>query len=78
MSGKMPMLHVREGDVREELIKLLEEEPTISILVLAAGTSSKGPGPLITALAGKYAAKLGVPLTIVPGSLADEDIDAIT
>lgn len=78
MSGQMPMLHVREGDVREELLKLLDEEPTISILVLAAGTSSKGPGPLITALAGKYAAKLRVPLTIVPGSLADEDIDAIT
>ncbi|MBI1245285.1 MAG: universal stress protein [Alphaproteobacteria bacterium] len=78
MSGQMPMLHVREGDPREELLKLLDEEPTISILVLAAGTSSKGPGPLITALTGKYAAKLRVPLTIVPGSLADEDIDAIT
>ncbi|MBL8806219.1 MAG: universal stress protein [Rhodospirillales bacterium] len=78
MSGQMPMLHVREGDVREELLKLLDEEPTISILVLAAGTSSKGPGPLISALASKHAAKLRVPLTIVPGSLADEDIDAIT
>jgi nucleotide-binding universal stress UspA family protein len=78
MSGQMPMLHVREGDVREELLKLLDEEPTISILVLAAAASTKGPGPLITALAGKHAAKLRVPLTIVPGSLAEEDIDAIT
>lgn len=78
LSGQMPMLHVREGDARDELLKLLEEEPSISILVLGAGTSSKGPGPLITALTGKYAAKLRVPLTIVPGTLADDEVDAIT
>jgi nucleotide-binding universal stress UspA family protein len=78
LSGHMPMLHVREGDARDELLKLLDEEPSISILVLGAGTSAKGPGPLITALTGKYANKLRVPLTIVPGTLADEDVDAIS
>jgi nucleotide-binding universal stress UspA family protein len=77
-SGEMPMLHVREGDAREELLKLLEEEPTVSVLVLGASTTGKGPGPLITALTGKYAGNLRVPLTIVPGSLADEEVDAIT
>jgi nucleotide-binding universal stress UspA family protein len=78
LSGDMPMLHVREGDPREELLKLLDEEPSISVLVLGAGTSAKGPGPLIAALTGNYAGKLRVPLTIVPGSLADDEIDAIT
>ena len=78
LSGQMPMLHVREGDVRDELLKLLEEEPSISVLVLGAGTSAKGPGPLVSALTGKYANKLRVPLTIVPGSLAEYEIDAIT
>lgn len=77
-SGEMPMLHVREGDAREELLKLLEEEPSVSVLVLGASTTGKGPGPLITALTGKYAGNLRVPLTIVPGSLADEEVDAIT
>jgi hypothetical protein len=72
------MLHVREGDARDELLKLLDEEPSMSILGLGAGTSAKGPGPLITALTGKYANKLRVPLTIVPGTLADEDVDAIS
>lgn len=67
---------MHEGDVRDELLKLLEEEP--SILVLGAGTSAKGPGPLVSALTGKYANTLRVPLTIVPGSLAEYEIDAIT
>jgi nucleotide-binding universal stress UspA family protein len=78
MSGETPMLYVREGEPREALLALLEEEPAISILVLGAGTGRGGPGPLVTELAGKYAGQLRVPLTIVPGSLTDDDIDAIS
>ena len=78
LSAHVPVLYVREGDPREELIKLITEEPSISVLVLAADTGSKGPGPLITALTGKYMGKMRVPVTIVPGSLTDDQIDQIT
>jgi nucleotide-binding universal stress UspA family protein len=78
LSGEMPILYVREGNVREELLKLIDEEPSISILVLAADAGAGGPGPLVTALTGKFAGKLHVPLTIVPGSLSEEEVDAIT
>jgi len=47
------------------------------ILVLAAGVDKEGPGPLVTALAGRHVAHFPVPITIVPGSLTDEDIAAI-
>lgn len=77
-SGHLPVLYVREGNPREELIKLIDEEPRISILVLAADTGSGGPGPLVTALTGKLIGKLRVPLTIVPGNLSLDQIDAIT
>ena len=78
LSGHLPVLYVREGEPREELIKVVTEEPSISVLVLAADTGSKGPGPLITALTGKYMGKMRVPVTIVPGSLTDDQIDQIT
>ena len=78
LSDHVPVLYVREGDPREELIKVITEEPSISVLVLAADTGSKGPGPLITALTGKYMGKMRVPVTIVPGSLTDDQIDQIT
>jgi nucleotide-binding universal stress UspA family protein len=78
MSGHLPVLFVREGNPREELLKVIAEEPSISVLVLAADTGSGGPGPLVTALSGKYVGKLRVPLTIVPGSLTDEQIDRVT
>lgn len=78
LAGDMPIFHVREGLVKDELLKLLDEEPSISILVLGAGTGPKGPGPLVSALAGKLSGKLRVPITIVPGSLTEDDVDAIT
>ena len=76
-SGSMPAIFLREGKVREELLKLIEEEPSISILVLGAATGPQGPGPLVTHLAGKVAGRLRVPVTIVPGGLTDEQIAAL-
>lgn len=75
LSGQLPVVHIREGQRAEELLKLIEEEPGISILVLAAGTGSEGPGPLISQLVGRLSGRLRVPITVVPGVLTDEQID---
>ncbi|HZF77199.1 MAG TPA: universal stress protein [Acetobacteraceae bacterium] len=79
MTGGMPILLIREGDAREELLSLLEEDPRISILVLASAQGGSGPGPLISALvAGRHAQRLTVPLTIVPGGASDDELDRVT
>ena len=52
-TGTMPVLHIREGEVIPELIKLIEEEKNINVLVLAANIDDKGPGPIITSLVSK-------------------------
>lgn len=78
IAGTMPMVFIREGRRRDELLALIAEEPSISILVLAAGTGPEGPGPLITYLTGKPAARLRIPITIVPGGLTLEQLDAVS
>lgn len=78
LAGSMPMVYIREGRPRDELLSLINEEPSISILVLAAGTSQEGPGPLISYLTGKPAARLRIPITIVPGGLSVEDVEALS
>ena len=78
LTGTLPVLYVREGTRREELLKLIDEEPSISILVLGASVDKRGPGPLIEALTGKLVGKLRLPVTIVPGNLSEEEIDAIS
>ena len=77
-TNRMPALYIREGNIREELIKLIDEEKNISVLVLGASTGPSGPGPLLSYIVGKMAGRLRIPITIVPGSLTDEQIDTIT
>lgn len=76
-TGSLPVLYLREGSRRSQLMDLIDEEPSISILVLAADTGPRGPGPLVSALTGKFVGKLRVPVTIVPGHLSDEEVDRI-
>ena len=78
VAGSMPMVYIREGRRRDELLALIAEEPSISILVLAAGTGPEGPGPLIAYLTGKPAARLRIPITIVPGGLSLDQVDALS
>ncbi len=65
---------IREGGTAEEIIKLIDEDVDIGILVLAAGSGEEGPGPLVAGLA-KTAATFPIPVAIVPGQLGDEDLD---
>ena len=77
-TGRLPALYLAEGDLIQELVKVVQEHPEITVLVLSAGTGPDGPGPLVTSLSGKHAAKLIVPVTIVPGDLSDDAIDKLT
>ena len=77
ISGQIPALYVRVGPIVRELTALIDEEPMISILVLAASTNKEGPGPLVSYLAGKNANSVRIPFTVVPGSLSMEQIDAL-
>jgi len=75
IAGITPDRVIREGDPAEEIIKLIDEDADIGILVLAAGISSEGPGPLVSSLT-RTAGTFPIPIAIVPGHLSDADIDA--
>jgi nucleotide-binding universal stress UspA family protein len=78
MTGRMPILHIREGRRRDELLALLEEEPDISILVLGTASGHSDPGPLVTYFVGSMGEKVRVPITLVPGHLSEEEIDHLS
>jgi nucleotide-binding universal stress UspA family protein len=67
---------IREGNTPEQILKLIDEDADIGILVLAAGTGKEGPGPLISNLA-KTAGAFPIPVAIVPGHLSDDDLEAM-
>ena len=77
IAGLLPEVMVLEGKPNEVVMKLLQEDPDISILVLASGTSREGPGPLVSMVAQQAQQAYPIPVTIVPGGLSDEAIDAL-
>ncbi|MCR9255649.1 MAG: universal stress protein [Alphaproteobacteria bacterium] len=77
MTGEMPIINLREGKRQDELLRLINEDEAISILVIASSTDKKGPGPILSYLSSKMASGLRLPFTVVPGSLSDEEIDAL-
>lgn len=77
VSGVEPDTRLLEGDRTEVIQQVIATDDDIAILVLAAGAGREGPGPLVSSIAGKAAGSFHVPITIVPGDLSDEEIDAL-
>lgn len=77
VAGITPERAIREGDWSEQILKLIDEDEDIEVLILAAATGKEGPGPLVSSF-GKTAGDFPIPVTIVPGHLTDEELDALS
>jgi nucleotide-binding universal stress UspA family protein len=77
LAGVDPERVLREGAKADEILKFIDEDEDIAILVLAAGTSKEGPGPLVASIAGASSGTFPIPITLVPGHLKDEELDAM-
>lgn len=72
-----PELVIREGDPAEELLKLLSEDPEIGIVALGVSSDKSAKNPVLTRLL-RDVALLPCPITIVPGDISKERLEAIT
>lgn len=77
-TGRYPSFYIREGDVLAQLLDVIGGDRSFSVLVLGAGGGGEGPGPIVSALSGKLAGKIRIPVTIVPGTLGDDKLDAVS
>jgi nucleotide-binding universal stress UspA family protein len=68
---------IREGDPTEQILDVIDKDPDIAVMVLAANPGPEGPGPIITMMA-SVVGSFPIPITIVSGDLSDEDIDALS
>ncbi|MBK5933121.1 nucleotide-binding universal stress UspA family protein [Rhodovulum imhoffii] len=74
--GIDPELVIREGEPVPEILAQVREDREVGVLVLGAGTGKGGPGPLVTQLT-KSAGTLPIPMTIVPGELSKDELEAV-
>ena len=76
LCGVTPEFIIREGNRAEEVLALIEEDPEIGVLVLGAGEGDS-PGPLVSHLVAKMGGRMPIPVTVVPGAMSLERIDAV-
>jgi len=74
--GIDPEIVIREGSATEQINAVIEEDRDIAILVLAASSAKEGPGPLVSSIAGR-GATFPIPVTVLPDTLTDEELDAL-
>ena len=74
----VPELVVRFGQPTTEIIDFINEDGSISLLVLAAASDSLNPGPLVSQFTGSKASNFPVPITIIPGHLTEDTILELT
>ena len=77
-AGLVPAVAIRQGQIKDEVLGQIDEDSGVDVLVLAASPGTNGPGPLVTALAGKLSGSMRIPVTVVPGNLTDSEVDRLT
>jgi nucleotide-binding universal stress UspA family protein len=68
---------IREGAAMEQLLAVIDEDPDIAMLVLAASPGAEGPGPWV-ALLSHALGTFPVPVTIISGALSDGSVDSLS
>mgnify|MGYP001314568394 CR=1 FL=1 len=78
LAGSKAEFLIEEGDTVGAIKNAVAADPEIKILVLAAAAGGRGPGPLVASIA-KEGVGFGrkLPVTVVPGELTDEEIEAL-
>lgn len=75
--GIRPVITVKSGEAIPTIRKVLEEDSSISALVLGAAASGT-PGPLVAHFATGEVSKLPCPIMIIPGGLGKDEIDRLS
>ena len=77
-TGAIPAVHIREGAPAEQLVQLIQEDTSVSLLVLATAANAGSPGPVVSYLLSNLGRKVRIPITLVPGELTTDEIDAFS
>ena len=70
----MPAIIVREGLIEDEIIKVVQEDKSITMLIAEASPSNSKTSKTIPSLVASVGNKLSVPVLIVPSSYKEQSM----
>lgn len=75
--GIMPILHLREGKLGEQILSAVMEESDVNMLVIGLSSSSTTGPRLVAWLAERMGDELPVPMLLVPDNLTDQQLEVL-
>ena len=69
---------IEKGHKFDKIVDFINQDDTISILVLGAAPEGKGTNDLVQRFSMARTTSIHIPLTVVPGNLTDEELIRIT
>ncbi len=69
---------IEKGYKFDKIVDFINQDDTISILVLGAAPEGKGSNDLVQKFSMELTTSIHIPLTVVPGNLTDEELIRIT
>ena len=78
ISSIKPSYQIREGFLSDEVVKAIEEDGNINMLILGKAPETSNKKDFIAVLSAQLISKIMVPMLIVPGNLTDLQIDELT
>ena len=69
---------IEKGHKFDKIVDFINQDDTISILVLGAAPEGKGTNDLVQRFSMALTSSIHIPLTVVPGNLTDEELIRIT
>ena len=69
---------IEKGHKFDKIVDFINQDDTISILVLGAAPEGKGTNDLVQRFSMALTTSIHIPLTVVPGNLTDEELIRIT
>ena len=69
---------IEKGHKFDKIVDFINQDDTISILVLGAAPEGKGTNDLVQRFSMALTTSIHIPLTVVPGNLTDEELKRIT
>ena len=70
-------VNLKEGFIMEEIIKRIENDNKISMLILEANQNSPNKGKTLSSFAEQVANKILIPLVIIPNNIDDEHLEML-
>ncbi len=77
LNGQRPETRLLRGRAGDAVLEVVTHDRSIRAIVLAAAAKGR-PGPLVDFFAGERAGGLPCMVMIIPGGIADEDLDRLT